>query len=245
MIATEILTSVRNGTCAIGYLSVSLEQFTTDPTAPHFHVVGSGFLVRQTIAITNRHVIEALDDSQAKEGFPDSQKMVAFVAPRTSDDLQFTIRMIRSVSTVANEDIDLGFVLFREHDPQHFQDIGPLTIQKDWELTVTERIALVGYPYGQAMLQRRGRVYRWGPVVQQGYISAVSPFDISTTPNEILMDVRVAGGMSGAPVFRPGDGIVIGILHSTWEATTALGLPLTRRIVEALVAPFVTNRTLG
>ncbi len=39
--------------------------------------------------------------------------------------------------------------------------------------------------------------------------------------------------MSGAPIFRPSNGEVIGIHHSGWEATTALGLPLTKHNIDA------------
>ena len=77
-----------------------------------------------------------------------------------------------------------------------------------------------------------------GPVVQRGFISAISPFDSSLEPNEMLLDVRTAGGMSGAPIFRPSNGEVIGIHHSGWEATTALGLPLIKQKVEEWLTLF-------
>ena len=242
MIEADVLAIARNGTCAIGYITVPLAEFTQDPESPFFKVVGSGFLVRQTTAMTNRHVVEALVEYQADLGFPDAQRMVAFVAPREGEDLQFTIRMIRGIGVLADEHLDAAFVDFLEHDPGHFQDIGPLAIQDEWDLAVTEPVALVGYPYGQAMLQRRGRVYRWGPVVQQGHISAISPFDTTEIPNQILMDVRVAAGMSGAPIFRPRTGQVIGILHSMWKATTALGLPLTQPMLDGWLAMYDAMR---
>jgi hypothetical protein len=37
--------------------------------------------------------------------------------------------------------------------------------------------------------------------------------------------------MSGAPIFRPGTGAVVGIHHSGWEATTALGQPMTQALL--------------
>jgi hypothetical protein len=85
------------------------------------------------------------------------------------------------------------------------------------------------------MLQRDGKVYRWGPVVQQGHVSAVSPFDgvpDGYLPSEVLLDIRISGGMSGSPILRPADGRVVGIVHSTWEATTALGLPLITAVID-------------
>ena len=109
----------------------------------------------------------------------------------------------------------------------------PLSFHAEFDYQVTQAIGLCGYPYGYSMLQKDGKVYRWGPVVQQGFISAISPFDTTTSPDELLLDVRVAEGMSGAPIFSPTDGIVIGIVHSGWEATTALGLPFTISVVES------------
>jgi hypothetical protein len=38
--------------------------------------------------------------------------------------------------------------------------------------------------------------------------------------------------MSGAPIFRPSNGEVIAIHYAGWEATTALGLPLTQSDVD-------------
>ncbi len=94
------------------------------------------------------------------------------------------------------------------------------------------------------MLQKKdgSRVYRWGPVLQQGYISAVSPFEKANPPNEILLDARIAGGMSGAPVFRPSDGTVIGIVYEAWEATTALALPLDTQIVQNFLQQYDSQK---
>lgn len=235
MIAEEILFKVRNGICAIGYLTVPFQSYLNDPQSPYFKVVGTGFMVRETTIMTNRHVIEGLVDSQHEFGFPDDQRVIVFVAPRSENRIQIVIRKIREPISLTESLLDVGFIEFSIGDKDQFEAISPLSIQDNWLLTVTEPIAVYGYPYGHSMLQRDNRVYRWGPVVQQGYISAVSPFDTISIPDEILLDVRVADGMSGAPIFRPRDGSVIGILHSGWEATTAQGLPLTKqRILEWL-----------
>ena len=232
MIDQDILNKLRNGVCAIGYLSVERSKYLQDPTSPYFKVVGTGFLIRDTTIMTNRHVLEAVFDAQAEFGFSDNQRALIFVAPQKGSGLQVIIRVIMKLTAISEPEIDVGFIEFNRGPEKHFRNIKPLCIQGDWQLKVTESIAICGYPYGHAMLQRDKKVYRWGPVVQQGYISAISPFDTSTTPNEILLDIRVAGGMSGAPIFRPFDGKVIGILHSVWEATTALGLPLTTDIIK-------------
>jgi hypothetical protein len=246
MIDPDVVARVRNGICAVGYLTVPLDTYSADATEPFFKVVGTGFLVRSTTAITNRHVIEGLIERQADLGFPDAQRMLLFVVPDEQVGLSPVVRMIRGMAATSDPALDVGFVDFQRQPEAHFTNIEALSLQEHWDSKVTEEIAVCGYPYGEAMLQRSGRVYRWGPVVQQGYVSALSPFDHlpeRSIPNEVLLDVRIAGGMSGAPIFRPCDGIVTGIVHSTWEATTALGLPLTRSAVEAWLSDYDGMKT--
>ncbi|MCP4608012.1 MAG: trypsin-like peptidase domain-containing protein [Planctomycetes bacterium] len=228
MIAPEVIKNVRNGVCAVGYLTVPLTEYQRNIQSPYFQVVGTGFLVRKTTVLTNRHVIQGLIDEQANLGFPNSQFFLSFVVPDEENKLHVIIRMIRNFAAPSNETLDVGFIEFEIVHETHFQHISPLDISVSSKLRVTEEVAICGYPYGTAMLKKNAKVYRWGPVIQSGFISAISPFDTTDTPDEILLDVRTAGGMSGAPIFRPSSGEVIGIHHSGWEATTALGLPLTQ-----------------
>ncbi len=228
MIEPDVYAKVRNGVCAVGYLSVPLEEYRRNVDSPFLQVVGTGFLVRKTTVITNRHVIEGLIDCQANLGFPSSQFVLSFVVPDPAGRLRITVRMIHHYDVLGNRDIDVGFVEFHVVTELHFEGIEPLEVSESTELSVSEEVAVCGYPYGTAMLKKNAKVYRWGPVVQQGFISSISPFDTSSDPDEILLDVRTAGGMSGAPIFRPSNGEVIGIHHSGWEATTALGQPVDR-----------------
>lgn len=238
MISPEVLASVRNGICAVGYLSVPLVEYQHKAELPLFQVVGTGFLVRETTVITNRHVIEALIERQAELCFPSSQLFLSFVVPDPSGQLRITVRMIRHSGVLTDESIDVGFVEFRVVNQLHFEGIAPLQVAASLNLRVSEEVAVFGYPYGTAMLQKGGKIYRWGPVVQQGWISGISPFETSATPDEILLDVRTAGGMSGAPIFRPSSGEVIGIHHSGWEGTTALGQPINQTLLAGWLAEY-------
>jgi S1-C subfamily serine protease len=238
MITQEVISRVRNGVCAVGYLTVPLTEYSQNPRSPFFQVMGTGFLVHPTIVITNRHVIEALVESQANLGFPSSQFFLSFVVPDERSELRNTVRMIRHFATLEDTAPDIGFVKFKVVHDQDFRDIEPLRIADSDRLRVTEEIAVCGYPYGTAMLKRGTKIYRWGPVIQQGSISALSPFDTSRSPDEILLDVRTAGGMSGAPIFRPSNGEVVGIHYAGWEATTALGLPLTQTQVDGWIEQY-------
>ncbi len=236
MIDKKVIREITNGVCAVGFLSVPLENYQKYLGSSLFHIIGTGFLVRATTAITNRHVIEGLFESQADFGFPDAQFFISFIVPDGKGSFRNTVRMIRQFAKL--DVADIGFVEFEIVHEEHFEGIAPLTLAKSYDYQLTEEVSICGYPYGTDMLKRNGRIYRWGPVMQQGSISAVSPFDGAARPDELLLDVRTAGGMSGAPIFRPSSGEVIGIHYAGWEATTALGLPLIQSDVDEWLALF-------
>ena len=238
MIDATVITQVRNGVCAVGYLTVTLHEYRQDFTKPFFKVLGTGFLVREWTVITNRHVIQSLFESQADLGFDESQFFVSFVVYSIGAKPRAVVRMIRKFGLVENEDLDVGFLDFSAVNTAAIAGIAPLRLVSAPEVSVSEEVAVCGYPYGTSMLTKAGRVYRWGPVIQQGSISGVSPFDTADAPTELLLDVRTAPGMSGAPIFRPSSGDVIGIHHSTWEFTTAVGLPLTAQVVSNWLARY-------
>lgn len=246
MIDPKVISRVRNGVCAVGYLTVPLEEYIRNIQSPFFQVVGTGFLVRETTVITNRHVIQGLFKCQANFGFPTSQFFLSFVAPRDIPQPQITIRMIRHFGALANEEYDVGFLEFKVVKEEHFRDISPLEVASSFDLHVSDEIAVCGYPHGTAMLTKDTKVYRWGPVIQRGFISAISPFDTATVPDEILLDIRTAGGMSGAPIFRPSNGEVIGIHHSGWDdQTTALGLPFTKQYLSTWLDLFDNEQNIA
>jgi S1-C subfamily serine protease len=243
MIDSETYRAVRNGVCAIGYLTQPLEVYRRNLESAIFQVIGTGFLVEEPIVITNRHVIGGLFDTLVTKLIPKTQLFIQFVAPDEDATLRLVPRMIREVSYLDNPKLDIGFVKYKVVKEEHFESIKPLSIVGSWDLKVSERVGICGYPYG-TYLQTSGLVFRWGPVIQQGHISAVSPFDTTDLPEEILLDVRTTGGMSGAPIFRPESGEVIGVHYEGIEATTAFGIPVTDKTVEAGLAEFDKNRTV-
>ena len=237
MLDQGVITKMMNGTCAIGYTTVPHPEFIKDVKQPYFKVVGTAFMVRPDLVMTNRHVIQALLATQADLGFTDDQRIIMFVYPKRPGRWNITVSIIQRMGHILNPDVDVGFIGFNPPDDDEFENVQPLVPQQDQVFTVTDRVALCGYPYGHAMLQKEGKVYRWGPIIQQGHISALSPYDNTERPNELLLDVRLAPGMSGAPVIRQEDGTVIGIAHTSWEATTAVAYP----IDEALLIEMLTQ----
>jgi len=230
MISKNVYSRVRNGVCAVGFLTEPLAVYRENLDKPIFQVIGTGFLIQDTIVLTNRHVIAGLMEAMISNVATSSQLFIQFVVPHTGSKLQIVPRMIREVSYAESLKLDLGFIKYKTVSEEHFAAIRPLDLADQWGLTVTEPIAVCGYPYGTSMLSR-GIYLRWGPVIQQGHISAVSPFDTTATPDEILLDVRTAPGMSGAPIFRPENGKVVGVHYAGVDATTAFGVPITRALI--------------
>ena len=241
MITQDVYDAVRNGVCAVGFLTDPLTVYEQNPEKPIFEVIGTGFLVEDNIVLTNRHVIGALMEAKITHLVPDTQLFIQFVVPHQSGNLQVVPRMIREVSLVDDPKVDLGFIKYKTVFAEHFKSIRPLTIAQQFSITPTQVIAVCGYPYGTSILVH-GLYQRWGPVVQQGHISAISPFDTATRPDEILLDVRTAGGMSGAPVFDPKDGPVVAVHYAGIEATTAFGIPITQASLAQALSHYETNK---
>ncbi|HYT16862.1 MAG TPA: serine protease [Thermoplasmata archaeon] len=225
MFAQGVLNTIRSGVCAVGYLTVNAKEYSRDPTRPFLKVVGTGFLVRETTVITNRHVIEGLHSAQTDLGFPDDQKLLLFVFPAGAGEWHTAFCFANQTSISEDPRVDVGFIeLSRRPEPQ-FEQCKPLSARGFMTLSVGQPIAAWGYAYGTEMLTKDGRTYRFGPVLQQGHVSALSPFDKAGVIDEVLLDLRGAPGMSGSPVFQH-DGNVVGMIYATWEATTAVAVPL-------------------
>ena len=239
MISKSVLDQIRNGVCAVGYSTVPKEKYLEDTNRPYFKVHGTGFLVRHSTVLTNRHVIEKMYKLQREDGFPSNQIRLQFVYPAGAD--KWSVVLCRFVHLSIAQDLDIALV---EIDPKN--DLGPchpLSLGDLSSLAVTEPVSVCGYPYGTSMLAPNGTVSRFGPVVNQGCISAISPYDVSSRVDGLLLDVRTAGGMSGSPVFRPTDGSVIGILYGGWEATTAVAIPIDDQRVQKWLDGHDQSRT--
>jgi S1-C subfamily serine protease len=224
---------IHNSVCAIGYLPIPLKEWKAKAASHPFKVVGSGFLVRATTVMTNRHVIRDLLVAAEADYIPDDQLFISFIAPIGHGKVLNTVRMVRRRVGILGTDADIGFIEFKREPAEHFEHIHPLAIDETGELQVTEEVYVCGYPHGNRLMEKDGEIYRLGPVMQHGYISGLSPFGRATHPDEILLDVRTARGMSGSPVFRPGTGAVIGIHNeaigsSVGVSTTAFAIPLRR-----------------
>ncbi len=230
MIDAAILNRLRCAVCGIGYLTVPYHEGPKHPEA--LRLVGTGFLVRDGTVMTNRHVVLAVLEAQKKEQFPDDRKLLQFVYPgKERGRWHQSFCRFHSEGFLMDKDFDVAFVEFKARPEPEFRSCCPVAFGDLSTVSVSDAIAACGYPYGSDMLRRDGKLYRFGPILQQGHISAIAPFDMAWCVDELLLDIRAAGGMSGSPVFRPSDASVIGMIWGFCEATTAVAVPLDEKRV--------------
>jgi S1-C subfamily serine protease len=243
MLSPDILRKVHNAVCAVGVLPLPLEEWRKRPLDHPLDVQGSGFLVRPNTVITNRHVLDSALEAARERGLPQSQLFISFIAPSRLPKPIETVRMIRRTHLPQPGHLDVALLEIKPEPDAHFQHIVPLLGAESPQVTVSEEVAVCGYPYGNMLLQPDGAPYRFGPVLQQGFVSGLSPFAGSSELEEILLDVRSDRGMSGSPVVRPQTGEVLGILYETMMdrtavRTTCFAIPLDADLIHRWLAEF-------
>jgi len=137
---------------------------------------------------------------------------------------------------VVEKDVDVAFIEFNPLGEIQFNRCRPLQLSDNWnDIRVGRPIGMFGYPDGTSLLVNRSidkeRIYRFGPVLQQGYISAVAPYEGNQPISRILSDIRTVDGMSGSPVFYSDTGDVFAIHEDSNKTTTAFSIPLVKNEV--------------
>jgi hypothetical protein len=237
MINDNVLKTIRYAVCAVGYLTVPLERLKESPAAANFHeIAGTGFLVRDSIVMTNRHVLIEINEECANSGIPEDQRVLQFVYPSATG-WQTSYREFNFVTRMDYLDIDVAFIEFERPTNLEFQQCRPVGLAKDAKnIIVGKPIGLFGYADGTQLLVNEtidsSRVYRFGPILQQGYISAVAPYDGRMPISDILSDIRTMEGMSGSPVFYSDSGEVFAIHYASNQFTTSFSIPLYSSEVE-------------
>jgi hypothetical protein len=186
----------------------------------------------------------ALERAQTEHGLRDTQKLLQFVYPVAGGWHQ-AFCVVKATGVILHPQLDVGLIEFHRRPDEEFETCKPVTFATLTELEIGDSIGVCGYPWGKELLERDGRVARFGPVFQQGSVSALAPFDRNTPITEILLDVRTINGMSGSPVFRPEDGNVVGVLWGGKEPVVSLAVPLENEIVSAMVTAYDEGRASG
>ncbi len=246
MVKPKIFSKVRNGVCAVGYLTIDPQQFNEAIKDPKrrpdefFKVVGTGFLVRETSILTNRHVIKGLGEIQKKDGVTGDRVVLQFTYP-VSTGVEQIYCPCHGFTYPAEISQDVGLLDFTHPPDAEFEQCQPLKfINTHQQIKIGQAIGVLGFPLGSELLVdvqivNGPKIQRFGPMLQQGYVSALAPFDKSSSVSDVLLDVRSAPGMSGSPVFDPQTGQVIGIFYAGDGILTAFAKPLTRKRINELL----------
>lgn len=231
-------TAIKKQTCAIGVLRTTVEQFCSNPAESSFRILGTGFLIAKRLVITNRHVLTALKAYCDKESLPLDRRYVAFVHP-TGDAVAQIFREIERTAISIEDGFDVGLIVFKGDAADTLNLTVPAAIPSNHQSEVGDPIAVYGYAFGEVLLKRqvddRQVIYRFGPILQQGFISAVAPYDHSGVIDRFLLDVRTAKGMSGGPVFDCQTGTIIGIHNAGIDDTVAFAIPLHRQMIGEMI----------
>lgn len=230
----DIVKKIRCSVCAVGYLKVPMEQHKIDASNPDFFIVGTGFLVADNLIMTNKHVLEDVYKLEDQKGVPKEQFLVSFVYPQKNKEPNWQLCYTGiTKSFIPNEADrpDIGFIEFsRDKTTNDFNQCKPVIFDDLQNINIGDPVAMWGYPTGTALLQpslgynQNQKLCRIGPVLQQGYISAGTPFEVEQGTLEFLLDIRTYNGMSGSPVFNPTTGKVIGIHYKSNKLTTSVAV---------------------
>lgn len=239
LIDKDAFAVLRRQTCAIGVLKASVEEYVKDPAEPKFKIFGTGFLIGPLLVMTNRHVLRNLTAFLEKESLPKNRRHVAFLRPEGSDAAQSFHEFEKMAMLTEPHDFDVGLISFRATADDPIRTVTPVKVPESFTCEVGDPIGVYGYAFGEGLLKRevgeRERIYRFGPILQQGYVSGIAPFDHAQHIDRLLLDVRTAKGMSGSPVFDPRTGLVHALHTSGVEDTVAFGIPISSEIVSRLV----------
>lgn len=240
MIDKKVLAEMRLRTCAVGVLRVPTDEFLRDPGVPSFKILGTGFMVGPATIVTNRHVLMQIDSYVVRENLSKDRRFLAFLRPDGQRIAQSFHQIERIWLLKEPVSLDIGFATFHAESADATRYITPVQIPSAFTGEVGDPVAVFGYAFAENLLRREAgdqdRIYRFGPILQQGYISAISPYEHAPITDRLLLDVRTARGMSGAPVFDPHSGAVVAIHSSGIDDTVAFGIPICAPLIADLLA---------
>jgi len=211
-------------------------------------VSATGFLVQDDLVLTNRHVIEAIYQDHQAKGHHDHW-YIRFTYPEGQDGWSETTKRIKKcfalVDPTGGGALDVGLLSFVRNSGE-LEECQPVDFGELESIAAGNDIAICGFPDGNELLVNvRLGVYRFGPVVHQGIISAIAPYDEvdQRLITMFLTDLNSAKGMSGSPVFLPSNGRVIGLHYAGSRGTLGCALPIDQKKVGDWISIF--NRVIN
>ena len=234
MIQPDVIRRVRLATCGVHRLDATHEeQFrgvsAGDAVDRITSVKATAFLVRDSVLLTNRHVVELIAREHIETGNHDHW-YIEFVYPQTdgqgwSQTFARVLSMFALVDPSGAGALDVGLLTIGGWQGE--PPVSPAMLGNLEDVVAGADVAICGFPLGDEILIRGG-LWRFGPVVHAGIISAVSPYDAATPRNitSFLTDINTAGGMSGSPVFRSDTGRVVGLHFGGVQGTLGCAVPV-------------------
>jgi S1-C subfamily serine protease len=208
------------GPCVFGFIS-KLSRLPKGSPPLYPEIFGTGFLVDAGgIAVTNRHVVDAFDripkHPQTGESGLAAILCLAGEDRKSCQMLVVDVRKSCVLGEFTSSDRwhglnvpDLGFVQLGVRDVQFLR-----LASENFYLKIGMEIATIGYPMGTLPLTALGKVNQVTPFLRRGIVSSIFPFPIAN-PHGFTIDVMQQGGSSGSPIFRVGDGAVVGMMSSS------------------------------
>ncbi len=256
MIKTEVYRNIRSSICMLittsnRYWNLQSDETDVQITETLWQVVGTGFLIAEDVLLTNRHVLDKLD--QVGHDF---SAIAFFVLDEVGDVCMATFEIVASqtISHKPNSTPEDGYLANHDIAILSFDrkpgmiDANPLAKFSDRnDIQIGNDIAICGYIHGTVPLGKLNdrTTLRSEPLLLQGHIAGLSPYDNDgrLPLNLIITDITNGGGLSGSPIFLP-DGTVIGVhcagLESSADSRVNIsgigrGIPLTSEIVSTFL----------
>jgi trypsin-like peptidase len=248
----EVVKRLYSSTCAVLHMPIRHEEALasavpdTKISLPETKVVGTGFLVRPDLVLTNRHIVKLIAADHKNIGHHDHWYL-RFTYPASTGGISEATRRVTNLFAwldLANVGglgrLDIGFLQFNRDDNSDFQQCIPVEFDELTAIRVGGDVAICGFPLGNALLRLATGLQRFGPLIHHGIISGVAPFDVKNSRDitTFLTDVNSAGGMSGSPVFLPENGKVIGVHFAGGEGTFGCAVPVDVQRVDSWIRFF-------
>ena len=190
--------------------------------------------------MTNRHVINGLRTARRDDDIPHEYLFVRFLE-EIEGGFKERSYIPKQIYISEQEDLDIGFIGFNHTVGEELKTQPVKFTQNILNLFPGQPVGVVGFPYGTEGLSTpysKSEIYRYGPVLQQGYVSAIAPYHGGLSITKILLDIRTAKGMSGSAVFLPQTGEVIGVHEGGVEWTLAYTIPVDQDALKVLLKSF-------
>jgi hypothetical protein len=236
MISSATLTAIKSATCAVGYLKPAK---TGEPLGPNFSVFGTGFVVRPGTVLTSRRVMTGLKAKVDIEKVPAETCRLLFNA-ESSAGLTTYLCNLMHYGWASKKTENVGVFDYIPPSDNLERQVTPVTFPEAVVVRVGQRVGVLGYAFPEAAVDAahdggKPHMYRIGPFLQQGSISALAPHEVSRQIDRILLDVQSSSAMRGAPVIDLASGAVLALHYDIIGGVVGVALPLSAPWVRALL----------